>query len=1454
MNAAFGALGRLFSSDGFVPRRVCGLWPDWLVWEHVGGNALILLAYIAMPLMIWRLGVSWPGWRPFKGVMFSFALFIGLCGLGHFLDMLAFYHPMYRLSGHVLVVTGLVSCWTAWSLQRAWPLLTAMKSPVELERIIAERTEELALANLGLREGEARFRQLADAMPHLVWTARPDGHPDYYNERWYALTGQPRGIGGDESWIPVLHPDDVQRSLDVWHRAVETAEPYHIEYRFKDHETGEYRWYLGRALPVKDATGRVVRWFGTCTDIHEERLQAEELRRSEEKFRQLAESIPQLTWIARPDGHIFWYNRRWYEFTGTTPEEMEGWGWQSVHNPATLPGVLERWRGSIAEGKPFEMVFPLRGADGRFRQFLTRVLPTRDAEGGVLGWVGTNTDVDEQKRVEDALRESEARQRRAMAAARLAHWEWDLQSNRIIYQDSLARLFHRSDDRPFADLADCLAVIPLDDHAVIAAAADRARVPGVPYEVDHRVIWPDGSIHWVACQGGAVFDEDGTPLRMVGVDLDITDRKEAEAQIRFLNEGLEELVRERTAELKQQARLIDQAHDAIMIRSTGGVISSWNQGAERVYGWSRQEAVGRVSHELLKTAFPRPLSEIEDELARLGSWDGELIHDRRDGNRVVIASRWVLDRDESSVGEVLEINSDITERKQAAQRLEDSEARTRAILDATVDAIMTIDDQGLFESLNPAAERLFGYPAAELVGQSIKVLMPEPYRSEGDYVANYRATGQKKIIGIGRAFAGLRKDGATFPMHLAVSEFRLGDRRMFTGIARDITKQEEAEEALRQACDEALAATRAKGEFLANMSHEIRTPMNGVVGMTDLLLGTRLDDLQRGYAEAIRGSGEALLTVINDILDFSKIEAGKLTLESVDFDLRSLMEEVADLLAPRARQKDLEIICRVAQDVPARLVGDPVRVRQILTNLAGNAVKFTDRGEVALEAQIVAEDAVEATLRILVRDTGIGIPADRQADVFESFTQVEGGSSRRHGGTGLGLAICQSLVALMGGRIGVESRPGEGSTFWFEVTFAKRSEVEEMPAVKLDGLRVLVVDDQESDREILREMLRSWGCQPEEVASGVEARAKLLADPNINPFRLILLHQDMPGMDGEQTARAIRAAVRYKVPLVMIASPGRSGGAEVEDGLWAARMSKPVRRSRLYNILCRVVAATGSLGHRPPTDEAEREKLLSPLRLLLVEDNEVNRQVAVGMLWRLGCEVEAVSNGREALDALDRGGHDLVLMDVQMPEMDGLAATAAIRASELGTGRHMPIIAMTAHAMQGDRERCLGAGMDDYLSKPIRLSPLREALLAWSGKIGREKIEHGQGPKPEVPTSFAEGLRASCGNDQKLIRKVVDLMLKGVPVRVGRLEAAVVAGDGGKVMAEAHSLKGAFATLGARVLAESCQELMSLGEGGDLAAITEAYKSTLIRWEELEKEATLYLTTLVTVRRDDEVQ
>ncbi len=686
----------------------------------------------------------------------------------------------------------------------------------------------------------------------------------------------------------------------------------------------------------------------------------------------------------------------------------------------------------------------------------------------------------------------------------------------------------------------------------------------------------------------------------------------------------------------------------------------------------------------------------------------------------------------------------------------------------------------------------------------------------------------------------------TGELRRAVEDLRASESHV-RRLNEDLERRVETRTAeLAAAKDAAEAATRAKGDFLANMSHEIRTPMSGVIGMTELLLAMPLGDTQRDYAETIRSSGEALLSVINDILDFSKIEAGKMTLEEADFDLRTLMEGVADLLAPRAHQKNLAITCRVGREVPQALRGDPARVRQILTNLTGNAVKFTDRGEVNLEARVVAEGEEGVTLRILVRDTGIGIPPHRRRDIFEPFTQIETGIDRSYGGTGLGLGICRSLVALMGGRMGLESEPGLGSTFWFEAGFGRGAEVDRVDRVdRVDaGLRILVVDDHQTNRTILRETLLAWNCRPEEVGSGAESFARLYSMPEDDPYRLILLDHDMPGLDGMQTARAIRATPRFAgIPLVLLTSLGSSPPElDGDAGLLACSLAKPVRRSQLIDAIRGAVRGPGGGPPRPQEGRPAASTEPLALRILLAEDNPVNRAVAIGMATQLGCQVDTVGDGLGAVEKLDTGRHQLILMDVQMPEMDGFKATAAIREGEGGTDRHIPIIALTAHAMQGDRERCLAAGMDGYLTKPLRIGPLREALSHWKAVLDRAGPGRPPGSAPDGGpggrSSWWDALLRSCGWDADLVRELLAITLKTTPSQLDRLRAAVRLEDGPRVAREAHALFGTFLAVGAEALAADCGELERRAEGGDLAGIGPIVAEVFERWGRFEKEAT----------------
>jgi two-component system sensor histidine kinase/response regulator len=732
--------------------------------------------------------------------------------------------------------------------------------------------------------------------------------------------------------------------------------------------------------------------------------------------------------------------------------------------------------------------------------------------------------------------------------------------------------------------------------------------------------------------------------------------------------------------------------------------------------------------------------------------------------------------------------------RQSEQALAREHTLLRTLLDLLPDYIYVKDTQSRFLNVNASLLRLLGVSREQVLGKTDFDFFPAELAEK--YLADERAlfeSGQplrdrEEILA---AAAGQRQWLLTSKVPLRDAS---GAIVGLVGISHDVT-------GLKQAREAAEAANQAKSDFLANMSHEIRTPLNGILGMTQLALDTSLTREQREYLSLVNTSAEHLLEVINDILDFSKIEAGRLDLERIDFHLRDSLDDTLATLALRAHNKGLELADHILTDVPDALVGDPGRLRQVIVNLVGNAIKFTTHGEVVVRVALESQTADEVCLHFAVSDTGIGIPADKQQRLFQAFSQVDTSTTRKYGGTGLGLAISARLVGLMGGRIWLESEVGRGSAFHFTARFGLTGPQAVPPPradlVTLHNLPVLIVDDNETNRRILQEMLTNWRMRPTVAASGPEALAALAqAHAGGQPFALVLLDSMMPEMDGFSLAARIKEQPGLtRAILMMVSSADRQGDAARcrELGI-AAYMTKPVKQSELLD---RIVSALGEALTAGTNGPAAPDLGRCPrgLRLLLVEDNVVNQKLAVHLLARRGHTVVVAGNGRDALGRLEQEPFDAVLMDVQMPEMDGFEATAAIRTREQDTGVHLPIIAMTAHAMKGDRERCLAAGMDGYVAKPLQPAELFAAVEGLPPPGLPVPVASEPAPPAAALLDLAAALNSTAG-DQQLLQELAAVFCQDCPRLLAAIDSAVAQGDARTLRQAAHALKGALAIFG----------------------------------------------------------
>jgi PAS domain S-box-containing protein len=929
-----------------------------------------------------------------------------------------------------------------------------------------------------------------------------------------------------------------------------------------------------------------------------------------------------------------------------------------------------------------------------------------------------------------------------------------------------------------------------------------------------------------------------------------------DADLKKAHHDLELRVDKRTEELRQEVAvradaerhlaertayldaLIGNIPLGLVVLDTNRTVTFCNTAFERMFGYTQAELVGRdlapmICHD--QEAANITQSTFEGHVTQTAT-----TRHRKDGTTFDAEIQVVpLIRDEKIVGG-FGLYRDVTEQRRAREALELSEARNVAFHQLALDGIMTIQADGAIMDFNPAMERLTARRKEAVLGHSFLEVMVTPGQREEvarDYEV-FAREGDSKFIGHLIEVPLNRADGKELPADMIVTPIHAKGALTFMVQMRDISQRKAAEQSLQRAKEFAEAASRAKSEFLANMSHEIRTPMNGIIGMAELALDTELTGEQREYLQMVKSSADSLLRVINDILDFSKIEAGKMDLESAPFSLRIALLDMLKTLALRAHKKDIELTIDIPPSVPEEVVGDVTRLRQVLVNLVGNAIKFTDRGEVNVRVEMERSDTGAVLLHFAVRDTGVGIPPDKVEKIFEPFVQADGSMSRRFGGTGLGLSISMSIVELMGGRIWAESQLEKGSTFHFIVQFGLADQnlamLQQTPP-ELEGLMVLVVDDNKTNLRILSQMLQNWRMAPLTASGGKAALAEIsFALSAQRPYPLILLDAHMPDMDGFAVIEEIRKNRGLAgATIMMLTSDLAAGDAKRcrELGV-SATLIKPIQQSELFDAIVQALARTQPIDVQPPEPPRPVEIAANgeARRFLLAEDNPVNQQLVVKLLQKQGHLVTVANNGREALDNLEKAGlgeFDAVLMDIQMPLMDGMEATAEIRLLEEKTGGHIPIVAMTAHAMKGDRERCLAAGMDGYVSKPISLPKL-------NSEIERVLSEH-PAKKLEPAINLGE-LRTRLDGNDELMGELAQLFLDDAPKQILEIRDAQTKGDVKRLENAAHALKGSASTLGANALTSCARKLEMLARERRLDGSGELCSELEKEWEPLKLE------------------
>ena len=1210
--------------------------------------------------------------------------------------------------------------------------------------------------------------------------------------------------------------------------------------------------------PVRDSTGEVVSMSAVLRDI----TRRHEAEHNQALLAAIVESTPDAIHSVALDGTILSWNHGSESLFGYSRMEAIGKNFsflipQNNFEEANRAAETLIHGGSIC---PFETV--LLAKDGRAIDVMLTLSAIRNRAGDVVGRSAIAHDIGQRLKAERSRQETEARFRETFEYAPVGMCTTGLDGRFLQVNAALCQMLGYSEEELLQTT--WMAVTHRDDVKSSLEKMDWLRAePGQHVDEEHRNIHRSGRVVWVHVTVSLVRDACGSPLYFVASVEDITKRKLAAEALR---------------ESEERFRIMADATPAMMwVTGVAGEAEFVNKAYREFFAATLEEAQSGewqlVLHPDDATAYA---AAFDRAVAEHTHFRAEARVRRADGEWRLLGSNAEprLLPDGRFLGHI-GLSADITKRRQAEELLNQTSDRLALAASAGGAGIWDFDYVNDVLHWDEQMLRLYATTIDKFSGvhEAWRALVHPEDRGRMDEELNAALRGEKELDA---QFRIVWPDGSIHHIraNALVRRDASGKALQMVGTNRDITSQKEAATALlesnlrlqweteraRESSIAADAANEAKSEFLANMSHEIRTPMNGVIGMTELLLDTKLTPQQRRYAEIARASGESLLQVINDILDFSKIEARRLELEKEDFDLHSLLDNLVTTLALQAEMKGIELNCIAGAAVSRWFRGDPGRLRQILTNLVSNAIKFTEKGEVVLRTTLETEGESNCLLRFSVRDTGVGIPESKIGVLFKKFSQVDTSTTRKFGGTGLGLAISKQLAKLMGGDISVSSQEGKGSEFCVTVRLDRceqrgAANADGQAPASLSGIRVLIVDDNATSREILATLTTGWGMRASVAEGGPRAlHALYLALEENDPFQVAVIDMQMPGMDGEALSRAIGTDQSLAdTRMVMLTSLGfRQGSKRPEQTGFSGCATKPVRKDDLFNLLAGALFGTAVANSEAVTasdtgpiesnSELSLHVFSRETRILLAEDSSTNREVALEMLKKLGLRADAVTDGAQAVEALKSVSYDLVLMDMRMPVMDGVEATRQIRNPRSGVLNHdIPIVAMTANVQQSDCKRCLDAGMNDFVPKPVSTQSLRQALKRWL-PLNRSEIATPAGEpisSPDAETALAafdrDGMLQRLEGDRELAGQVIAAFLDEAPSRVKALKKLIESRDAAGASLEAHSIKGAAANVGGDALRAAAYAMETAAEAGDWSAVGSAMPALEAKLIELEQ-------------------